>query len=103
MSDNKQTLTRRIGRYLRNLLLALTGNNPYQMELDEAREHLEKAADNLSATQDMCYSTMERWNESQQQVVQLQHVIETLRGHLREKDEMLEQMRQEYNRQTRKG
>lgn len=99
MSDNNENLTSRIGCYLRNLWLALLGNNPYQMELEEAKVYLEKAAENLSTTQDMCYDTMERWNESQKEIDNLQKLVETLRDHLREKDELMEQLARECRNQ----
>lgn len=86
----------RVKRYGKNLLLALLGNNPYQVEMDEARDYLEKAAGDLKATQDMCYSTMEMWSESQKQLNQMQQLVETLRGHLHEKDDQVEQLRREY-------
>lgn len=86
----------RVKRYVKNLLLALLGNNPYQMEMDEARNHLEKAAEDLKAAQDMCYATMERWNESQKQLTQMQQLVETLRDHLSDKDEQIEQLRRKY-------
>ena len=86
----------RVKRYVKNLLLALLGNNPYQMEMDEARNHLEKAAENLKATQDMCWQAMEMWSESHQQLLQMQQLVETLRGHLHEKDDQVEQLRREY-------
>ena len=86
----------RVKRYVKNLLLALLGNNPYQMEMDEARNHLEKAAENLKATQDMCWQAMEMWSDSQKQLAQMQQLVETLRGHLREKEEQAEQLRREY-------
>ena len=86
----------RVKRYGKNLLLALLGNNPYQMEMDEARNHLEKAAENLKATQDMCWQAMEMWSESHQQLLQMQQLVETLRGHLHEKDDQVEQLRREY-------
>lgn len=86
----------RVKRYGKNLLLALLGNNPYQVEMDEARDYLEKAAGDLKATQDMCYSTMEMWSESQKQLKRMQQLVETLRGHLHEKDEQVDQLRREY-------
>lgn len=86
----------RIKRYVQNLRLALLGNNPYQVEMDEARDYLEKAAGDLKATQDMCYSTMEMWSESQKQLNQMQQLVETLRDHLHEKDDQVEQLRREY-------
>lgn len=86
----------RVKRYVKNLLLALIGYNPYQMEMDQARNHLERAAEDLKAAQDMCYATMERWNESHRQLTQMQQLVETLRDHLREKDEQVEQLRREY-------
>ena len=85
-----------VNRYFRNLWLALLGNNPYQMEMIEAMGHLEMASKSLRDTQDMCHETMDRWGESQKQLTQMQQLVETLRDHLREKDEQLAQLCREH-------
>ena len=87
----------RFKRYFKNLWLALLGRNPYQMERVEARGHLEKAAEDLKAALDVCEKTLDQWGESQKQLMQMQQLVETLRGHLREKDDQLEQLHREYN------
>ena len=89
--------TNRVKRYFKNLLLAMLGKNPYHMEMGEARDHLEKAAENLKTMQDMYNATMERWGESQKQLAQMQQLVETLRDHLREKDEQVERLHREYS------
>lgn len=86
-----------VKRYLKNLLLALLGNNPYQVEMGEASDHLEKAAEALKTMQNLYDATMERWSESQKQLKQMQQLVETLRTHLREKDEQMKQLWRNYN------
>ena len=85
-----------IKRYAQNLLQALLGKNPYQVEMGKARDALEKAAEILNTMQDMYSATLEKWSESQKQLTQMQQLVETLRDHLREKDEQVEQLRREY-------
>lgn len=86
-----------VKRYAQNLLQALLGKNPYQVEMGKARDALEKAAENLNAMQDMYSATLEKWSESQKQLTQMQQLVETLRDHLREKDEQMGQLRRQYD------
>ena len=85
----------RVKRYAKNLLLALLGNNPYQMEMAEAKVHLEKATEMWLTMKDMCFATMELERESQKQLMKMQLLVEILRDHLREKDEQVEQIKRE--------
>lgn len=98
-------------RYLKNLLMALTGRNPFQVELEEARQQLEKARENMSSLQDQLYEALQRWGESQKtqeksdainkklqkrigaaekRAASCQVLIENLREHIREKDAEME-------------
>lgn len=86
-----------VKRYAQNLLQALLGKNPYQVEMGKARDALEKAAGNLNAMQDMYSATLEKWSESQKQLTQMQQLVETLRDHLREKDEQMGHLRRQYD------
>ncbi|MBQ8713027.1 MAG: hypothetical protein IJ551_09470 [Prevotella sp.] len=87
--------------YLKNLIAALLGRNPYREELDEVREHYEQAADNVRSMQDMYYNALEKWAEADKQAKSLQALTENLRERIREKDTMMEQMREEYQQRIR--
>ncbi|MBQ9646108.1 MAG: hypothetical protein IJV24_07110 [Prevotella sp.] len=88
-------------RYVKNLIAALMGRNPYREELDEVKERYEQAADNVRSLQDMYYSALEKWTEADRQAKSLQALTENLRERIREKDEMMEQMREEYQQRIR--
>ena len=92
-------------QYFKNLWLALTGRNPFQEELDEAKGQMKKAAENLSAMQDQMYSALEKWDgeakllaQSQKQVASLQQLTENLRERIADKDKMIAQLEEELNK-----
>ncbi len=74
--------------YIRNLVIAMMGRNPYQEELDELQEKYEKAALHVSSLQDMYYSAVERWTEADKQARSLQTLVENLRTRIREMREL---------------
>ena len=76
-------------RYLKNLLTALFGNNPFQMELAKAREDYEKTAARVEKL-DKLYTKV------QGQMGSYQNLVENLRKHLIEKDELLKRTKKEY-------
>ena len=76
-------------KYIKNLIIAILGRNPYLEELDKLREQYNKAAQNVEALQDMYYDAIDRWNESDKQAKLLQALVENLRERIREKDEMI--------------
>lgn len=80
-------------RYIRNLLIALLGRNPYQKELDELKAKYEKAGGNVRTLREMYCEVVERWNKSDKEVKQLQKLTENLRERIREKDSMMDEMR----------
>lgn len=88
-------------KYLKNLLIALLGRNPYREELDGLKEKLEKAGENVEVMHGMYYSAVERWTEADKQVKSLQALVENLRERIREKDQMIEEMEQEYRERTK--
>lgn len=65
MNENRQKLSLRVKRYLKNLMKALFGLDPYREELEEAKQQLEKSAENLSAMQDQYYKALDNWGETQ--------------------------------------
>lgn len=88
--------------YFRNLITALCGSNPYQMELDDIREKYGKTAERVGYLEDMYYKSLEKWDESckqneeaGRQLASFQKLVETLRGHIKEKDELLDQLKKE--------
>lgn len=107
--------------YLKNLLTAICGKNPYRQELDKVREDMEKAGEHVRVLRESYYKDMERaallekqfektesildeykerlgklWN----QMVSCQDLVENYRDRLAEKDAMIEEIRKDYQRQV---
>ena len=96
-------------RYLKNVVMALLGRNPYREELDELKEKYEKTGENVKSLRGMYCDVVERWTEADKQAKSLQALVENLRERIREKDagleeqerafrELLEQTRREYDK-----
>jgi hypothetical protein len=78
-------------RYLKNLLAALLGNNPYQAERDDLAAKLEKAGDNYRGLNELYYKMVERWDAERKQVTSLQQLVENLRERIKDKDAAIAQ------------
>ena len=78
-------------RYLKNLLSALLGNNPYQAERDELAAKLEQAGENYRGLQELYYNMVERWEAEQKQKASLQQLVENLRERIADKDAAIAQ------------
>lgn len=78
-------------RYLKNLLAALLGNNPYQTERDELAAKLEKADENVKQLRDMYFAACEKWEQNDKQVASLQQLVENLRERIKDKDAAINQ------------
>lgn len=78
-------------RYLKNLLAALLGNNPYEAERDEMAAQLEKAGENVRGLQELYYNMVERWEAERKQLASLQQLVENLRERIKDKDTAIQQ------------
>jgi len=78
-------------RYLKNLLAALLGNNPYEAERDELAAQLEKAGENVRGLQELYYNMVERWEAERKQLASLQQLVENLRERINDKDAAINQ------------
>lgn len=99
-------------RYIKNLVLAVCGRNPFAEEVADLKEKLEKAGENVRGLQDQLYAALEKWNEAQQllfesgrmvgerdkwlaekdrQAASQQQLVENLRERIRDKDAELEE------------
>lgn len=78
-------------RYLKNLLSALLGNNPYEAERDDLAAKLEKAGDNVRGLQELYYNMVEQWEAEQKQITSLQQLVENLRERIRDKEAVIHQ------------
>ena len=86
-------------RYLKNVLIALLGRNPYRQELDELKEKYEKAGENVKSLRGMYCDVVERWTVADKQAKSLQALVENLRERIREKDEQIKEYQQFINKQ----
>ena len=78
-------------RYLKNLLAALLGNNPYQVERDELAAKLEKADENVRGLDELYYTVLEKWAANKRQLASLQQLVENLRERIKDKDAAINQ------------
>lgn len=99
-------------RYVKNLVLAIRGRNPFADEVEDLKEKLENAGENVRGLQDQLYAALEKWNEAQQllfesgrmvgerdkwlaekerQMDSQQQLVENLRDRIRDKDAELEE------------
>ncbi len=78
-------------RYLKNLLSALLGNNPYRAERDELAAKLEQAGDNFRGLQGLYYNMVERWEAERKQTASLQQLVENLRDRIKDKEAAVHQ------------
>jgi len=104
----------KVNVYFKNLWLALTGNNPYQMELDRVKEEYEKTAGNFGSLNELYYSSLERLDESARLLKQadksleeakkdqasLQALVENYRTRIAEKDTQIAEMDKSYRQQA---
>lgn len=79
-------------RYLKNLLAALLGNNPYEAERDEMAAKLEQAGENLRGLNELYYNVLEKWEAEQKQIASLQQLVENLRERIKDKDAVIERL-----------
>lgn len=93
--------------YLKNLLIALKGRNPYQEELDEKNRRLQKVADHNQSLHDQLYAALNNWDgcrllleDAEKKCASLQQLVENLRDRIKDKDAEIEQMRQEYDKRV---
>lgn len=89
--------------YLRNLLSALLGNNPYQTEHDELRRQMEQASENVELLRNMYCVACEKWEQGDKQVASLQQLVENLRERIADKDAVIAQMQKEYREYTKQA
>ena len=71
-------------RYFNNLWMALIGSDPFRDELQDAKDKLNKAADNLSAMQNQLYAALEKWEQSAKRIDDYEALIENLRERIKE-------------------
>lgn len=89
--------TKTMKQYFRNLFIAICGNNPYQMELDKLREELDKAGENVKMLQGLYYKELEKAAEAEKLLASYQTLVENQRERIKEKDEMLKEIRKDYD------
>ena len=116
MSERTGKFAQCIARYLRNVMLALLGRDPYRMELDDLYDRYEKAAGNVRDLQDQYCSALEKWDECQKmleesdkalkaaaatascrQLAGMQRLVENLRQRVREKEADMERQGREFS------
>lgn len=70
MGENNKIMNMK--QYFKNLWMSLTGNNPYEAELNELRKQYEKATENVSSLQGMYYKSIEAYDAVKKHVTALE-------------------------------
>ena len=86
-----------MSRYLKNLLTALCGGDPYATELEELKEKYKKTSDHVCALNDLYFKAVEKWTEAEKTMYSSQVLIENLRKRVAEKDAEIAQLSREYS------
>ena len=81
--------------YFKNLVTALCGSNPYQLELDDVREKYEKTAERVEQLEGLYNKALERWDEASKQLSSYQTLVENLRERVAEKDALVDRLKEE--------
>lgn len=79
-------------RYLKNILSALLGNNPYEAERDDLAAKLEQAGENYRGLNELYYNVLEKWEAERRQIASLQQLVENLRERIKDKDAVIKQL-----------
>lgn len=92
-----------LGQYLRNLMTAICGSNPFQMELDRVREEYEKTAERVARLDELCSEFRAGQSEDARktavQIGSLQRLVENYRRRLAEKDDLIASMKEDFRKQ----
>lgn len=86
----------KLKRYQKNLWVALTGRNPYKVELDEISIRCDQAETTARVQERKLSKMNDDRISAEQQVRNYQKLTENLRERISEKDAQLEQKRQDY-------
>lgn len=83
-------------RYFKNLLMALLGRNPYQMELYEVRYNYGVVEEHVRILNDMYYKAVEKMVKTEKWITDYQTIVENLRERIKEKEAELESQDQSW-------
>lgn len=80
-------------RYIRNLVMALRGEDPFREELEQVRKEYEKTAARVEELSDSYYVLRLRIEHKDDQIMDYQALVENLRKRVMEKDDLIAEMR----------
>ena len=83
-------------RYLKNLIIALMGRNPYRMELDDLTEKYEKTAERVYGLNDIYFKMVEKMEETKMRMNDYQTLVENLRQRVDEKEVELDCQKKDF-------
>ncbi len=88
-------------QYLHNLMTALRGINPFEVELDRVRQDYKRVAEQVAQLESVYGAVKDKTVRSVNQVRSLQQLVENLRGRLKEKDTLIERIKAEYQQRIK--
>ena len=84
--------------YIKNVLDSLLGRNPYKRELNTVKARLLVSREKYDALSKRFDRLKADYDNFSRQILSLQNLVETLRQHIAEKDELTSRMKQDYQK-----
>lgn len=86
--------------YFRGLWLALTGKNPYRMELELLHSNYTKLETLVAKLNKDYYLCQEKMNKDAARIASLQNLVESLRQRIKDKDLVIELAQNDFKRRV---
>ena len=87
--------------YIKNLLAALRGSDPFRAELDRVRAEHEQCREQVQQLQGLCLEAEKKMKKQRRMVYDCQRLVEHLRERLREKERQVELMEKDYEKKLK--
>lgn len=88
-------------QYFANLMTALRGVNPFELELKRIRDDYNRVTDQVAQLQSVYGTVKDKTAKTVKQNKSLQRLVENLRTRIKEKDTLIERMKAEYQQRLK--
>lgn len=87
--------------YIKNLLAALRGSDPFRAELDRVRAEHEQCREQVQQLQGLCLEAEKKMKRQRKMVHGYQRLVENLRKRLQEKERQVELMEEDFEKKLK--
>lgn len=87
--------------YIKNLLAALRGSDPFRAELDRVKAEHEQCREQVQQLQGLCLEAEKKMKRQRKMVHDYQRLVENLRKRLQEKERQVELMEEDFEKKLK--